>query len=60
MIEHTIEKINGDWYIWDGNPRVLRVEDAVAGPFSKRYQVLEAASQRSMARILEGPHGDQS
>lgn len=60
MIAHTIEKVNGAWYIWDGNPRVLRVEEAVAGPFAKRYQVLEAASLRSLAQILEAPGGDQS
>lgn len=44
MIENTIEKVNGEWYIWKGDPKVLRVSDAIAGPFSKRYQVLEYAA----------------
>ncbi len=49
-ISHTIEKINGEWYIWEGDPKVLRVSDAVAGPFSKRYQVLEATMQLAMEK----------
>lgn len=52
MIEHTIEKINKEWFIWNGTPKVLRAADAVAGPFTKRYHALEAASQLSMAKIL--------
>ena len=42
-ILHTIEKINKEWYIWQGDPKVLRASEAIAGPFSKRYQVFEAA-----------------
>lgn len=52
MIEHTIEKVNGEWYIWDGDPKLLRIADAVAGPFLKRYQALEAASLRSLAKVM--------
>jgi hypothetical protein len=53
MILNTIEKINGEWWIWKGDPKVLRTSEAIAGPFAKRYMVLEAAVKMTVDK-----HGD--
>ena len=48
-IAHTIEKINGVWYIWEGDPKVLRTQETIAGPFDKRWKALNA--------VMELAHG---
>lgn len=50
---HTIHKIDGEWFIWAGRPAVLRSLEAVAGPFHKRYEALEAAHALAIDREVE-------
>jgi hypothetical protein len=47
VIEHTLEKICGEWYIWEGNPRTLDTRTAVAGPIHTRWRAFEKAMELS-------------
>lgn len=46
---HLIDKVMGSWYIWpyegdrENGTRVLRTNEALAGPFGTRGKAFEAA-----------------